>query len=114
MSENNLQYVTPNLKYDHVFVICRYDPYISQSSIEPSEIIERITVVKILASEEAAILETDRLNNLILSKKISRSSEDTPLYFMRIGKVLKGLLASQSQQSPLPSTTRRDTIGTDL
>ena len=96
MNENNLRYVMPNLKYDHVFVICRYDPYISHSSVETSGIVERITVVKVLASEEAAIRETDRLNNLILSKTITRSPEDTPFYFMRMGKMPKGLLVPLS------------------
>jgi len=67
MSTKHLQYPTPNLKYDHVFVICRYDPYLAQTT-ESSEIIKAISVVKVLADEEAARQETDRLNNLILSK----------------------------------------------
>ncbi len=93
MNETFLHYTSPNLKYDHVFVICRYDSYLPNSTTNVSEIIDAMTVVKVYADELTAQRETERLNNLISEKNLI--GDNHSLYFMRMGKMPKGLLNNQ-------------------
>ncbi len=57
--------VTPHSKYRHVYAIVRVDQY------DTLEVLleERISVTKVLWSEQAAVLEVERLNNLNAGKK---------------------------------------------
>jgi hypothetical protein len=53
---------SPNLKYDHVYAIVRFDSYMGDYL--PDEPNMAITVTKVLWSEEAANAEARRLNQL--------------------------------------------------
>jgi hypothetical protein len=63
-----------NLKYDHIYVVMRYDAFISNP-------IDAVTGIKAYVSEIDAIEEATRLNNI---NKID--------YFVRLVRIQKGLL----------------------
>jgi hypothetical protein len=75
----------PNLKYDHIFAVLRHDSYVSNP-------IDAITVLRVFVSESEAIAESKRLNNL---QQDSRIGEINSCYFVRQGRISKGLLKKQ-------------------
>jgi hypothetical protein len=79
----------PNLKYDHVFVVLRYDAYISDP-------INATTVLRIFPTESEAIMEAARLNTI----KNNYTGENKSFYFVRQGRISKGLL----KECPCPET----------
>jgi hypothetical protein len=76
---------TPNKTYDHVYVVIRYDPYLT-------EIEHAVTVLKVFVTEEEAQNEVMRLNNLISKRDAAKISVYQKRYFYRIGRIKKGIL----------------------
>jgi hypothetical protein len=68
-----------NSKYDHIYVVLRYDSYISNP-------IDAIAGIKAYVSELDAIEEANRLNN------INKADESESTYFVRLVRIQKGVI----------------------
>ena len=64
----------PNARYAHVFAIVRVDDLFEDSPLE-----NRITITKVLLSEDAAEREVKRLNKL--------NKDKGAVYFWRVGRM---------------------------
>ena len=65
-----------NAKYDHVYVVIRFDPPVEHAYPGNS-----IVVTKVYHSEQAAIAEVDRLNELNADKGCR--------YFQTVGRMVR-------------------------
>ena len=73
----------PNQKFDHVYIVMRYDSYIGDPR-------QAITVLKVFPNESDAIAEVERLN--LLRKKRCHDSELKSEYYVTLGRIKKGIL----------------------
>ena len=74
----------PNQKYDHVFIVMRYDSFISG---DPKQ---AITALKVFLSESEARAEAERLNQII--RKRLRDDKEISEYYVTFARIKKGLI----------------------
>jgi hypothetical protein len=80
--ENN-----PNKKYDHVYVVLRYDTFIELGGT-------RVSVLKVFVNEDDAKQEVNRLNNLVMKRESLQKGKGliSSTYSYQIGRIQKGEL----------------------
>jgi DNA polymerase III alpha subunit (gram-positive type) len=79
----------PNKKYDHIYVVLRYDDY------DIGSIINGITGIKAYLNEIDAKKEAARLNDLMNKKSETGKSRLQTVYFVRLVRAQKGILGQR-------------------
>ena len=78
----------PNQKFDHVYIVMRYDSFMSD---DPKQ---AITTLKVYFNESEAVTEAERLNKLRNNKDNKSESE----YYVTLARINKKVLRKDSDE----------------
>jgi len=83
----------PNPKFDRVYVVMRYDPYITGDPVQA------ISALKVFLNESEANAEAERLNQLIRNRLGCRFQDvETSEYYVMFARIKKGLLKNDEDK----------------
>lgn len=98
--------ITPNLKYNHLFVVCRFDAYLLEAILEGisedsfydpfPNFRYALRILKVFTNEDEAITEVERLTKLEKTLSARRKKEGKThrrkIYFYEITRIRRGII----------------------
>ena len=104
--EDIMSKITPNLKYNHLFVVCRFDVYLLEailegmsedSSYDPfPDFRYALRLLKVFTNEDEAIAEVERLTKLEKTLSARRKKDGKThgqkIYFYKITRITRGII----------------------
>ena len=86
-----------NQKFDHVYIVMRYDPYIDITNDPTNDIQYAVNTLNVFIDKSEAIAEAERLNQL--KKKHCANNEKISSYYVSLARIKKGLLKNSNLDS---------------